>query len=214
MMDNSMNVLIAEDDFTSRAMLNAMVRKWGYSPIAVDNGTRALEVMQRPDAPKLVLLDWNMPELDGLEVTRQARLPDTPDPPYIIILTAREDKRDMVHGLEAGANDYVIKPYDQDELRARLEVGRRMVTLQAALRARMRELQEALNLVRTLQGILPICCYCKKIRDDGQYWQQVEEYIATHTDAQFSHAICPDCYEKHCRPMLEELEMQVEASGQ
>ena len=129
----SMRILIAEDDLTSRLMLTALLKKWGYAPEATENGRQAWERLQQPDAPKLVLLDWNMPEMDGLEVTHNVRNLGGSEPPYIILLTARGEKRDVVRGLAAGANDYVQKPYDQDELRARVEVGRRMVELQQAL---------------------------------------------------------------------------------
>lgn len=128
-----MKTLIAEDDVTSRLMLAALLKKWGYAPEAVENGRQAWERLQRPEAPRLVLLDWNMPEMDGLEVTQNARSLGGPEPPYIILLTARGEKSDVVRGLAAGANDFVQKPYDQDELRARLEVGRRMLELQHAL---------------------------------------------------------------------------------
>ena len=128
-----MKTLIAEDDVTSRLMLTALLKKWGYAPEATENGRQAWERLQRSDTPKLVLLDWNMPEMDGLEVTQKVRQLDCAEPPYIILLTARGEKSDVVRGLAAGANDYVQKPYDQDELRARLEVGRRMVDLQRAL---------------------------------------------------------------------------------
>ena len=124
-----METLIAEDDLTSRLMLTALLKKWGYEPEVAENGRLAWELLRKPDAPKLVLLDWNMPEMDGLEVTQNVKSLGGSEPPYIILLTARGEKRDVVQGLAAGANDYVQKPYDQDELRARLEVGRRTVEL-------------------------------------------------------------------------------------
>ncbi len=145
-----MKILIAEDDFTSRVMLLAVLKKWKFNPIATENGAEAWNVMQRADAPKLVLLNGNMPEMDGLEVTRRVRGMSAAEPPYIIILTARGEKYNIVQGLEAGANDYVAKPYDHDELRARLEVGRRMVELQSALALRTRELQEAEKRCRSI----------------------------------------------------------------
>ena len=118
-------------------------------------------------------------------------------PTYIIILTARGAKEDIVAGLGAGADDYVTKPFDIDELRARIEVGRRVVGLQAALADRVEELQAALDHVKTLQGILPICMHCHKIRNDHDSWERIEKYIAQHTEAQFSHSLCPECLKKH-----------------
>jgi two-component system, cell cycle response regulator len=128
-----MNVLIAEDDLTSRIMLTALLKKWGYTVMATENGKQAWDILQKPDAPKLALLDWNMPEMDGIEVTQKVREMGAIEPAYIILLTARGEKSDLVNGLAAGASDYVSKPYDQDELRARLGVGRRMVELQQAI---------------------------------------------------------------------------------
>ena len=191
-----MQILIAEDDFTSRAMLTAVLRKWGYDPVPAENGTKTWAALQQPDAPKLVLLDWNMPEMDGLEVTRRVRALTTPTPPYIILLTAKDEEIDIIHGLEAGANDYISKPYGQGELKARLDVGRRMVELQAALAGKIAELQKTLDEVRTLRGIIPICAKCKKIRDDKGYWNQVEVYVRAHSDAEFSHGFCPECARK------------------
>ncbi len=201
-----MRILIAEDDFTSRTMLSAVLKKWGYDVVSVANGLQAWEILQSQDAPKLALLDWNMPEMDGLEVVRRVRGNSSSEPAYIIILTANGEKRDIVEGLEAGANDYVTKPYDQDELRARLQVGGRMVGLQASLSERMLELQKALGEVRTLRGIVPICAGCKKIRDDRGYWNQVEVYVREHSEAQFSHCLCPECLEKLYPEFAEEVE--------
>ena len=128
-----MRILISEDDFTSRAMLTAVLRKWSYDPVSTENGAQAWEALQQPGAPKLVLLDWNMPEMDGVEVVRRVRTLVTSEPPYIIILTSDGAKASIVAGLEAGANDYVVKPYDTNELLARIAVGQRMLELQAKL---------------------------------------------------------------------------------
>lgn len=128
-----MNVLIAEDDYTSRMMLQAVLTKWGFKVTAVDNGTAALEALGHPDAPRLVILDWNMPGLTGLAVCKAIRERYPREPFYIIILTARVDKTHMVMGLDSGANDYIVKPYDKDEIRARVHVGKRMIDTQQEL---------------------------------------------------------------------------------
>ncbi len=198
-------ILIAEDDLTSRKMLERILFKWGYEVIAVSDGAQAWEWLQREDAPRLVILDWMMPGLDGADVCRKVRAQNTPTPPYIIMLTTLSSKKDIVAGLQAGASDYLGKPFDNDELRARIEVGERVLRLQRALAERVQELQEALDHIKTLQGILPICSYCKKIRDDQNYWQQVESYIAQHANVEFSHSFCPECYEKYIKPQLDRM---------
>jgi diguanylate cyclase (GGDEF)-like protein len=128
-----MKVLIAEDDLTSRTILTAILKKWGHDPIITEDGNAAWDALQQPDAPKLVLLDWNMPGMDGLEICQRLRKIGSINPPYVILLTGRKEKADIVQGLEAGANDYVTKPYDRDELQARVSVGQRMLELQASL---------------------------------------------------------------------------------
>ena len=191
-----MKVLIAEDDVTSRSMLQAVICRWGFEAVAVTDGVQAWEQLQKPDGPRLALLDWMMPDMDGLEVCRRARQAVQPDPPYLIMLTTRTGKGDIVTGLEAGANDYVPKPYHPEELKARLEVGRRVLELQQALAERVKQLEAALSHVKTLQGILPICSYCHKIRNDKESWERLESYIVKHSEASFTHGICPDCMQK------------------
>jgi DNA-binding response OmpR family regulator len=191
-----MNVLVAEDDVTSRTMLQAVLRKWGYETVAVADGAQAWAHLQQPMGPRLALLDWMMPEMDGLEVCRRARQAVLPDPPYLIVVTSRTGTGDVVAGLEAGANDYITKPYQSAELKARLEVGRRVLELQQALAERVRQLEAALSHVKTLQGLLPICSYCHKIRNDQESWERLESYVIAHSEARFTHGICPDCLQK------------------
>ncbi|MEI7636752.1 MAG: diguanylate cyclase [Syntrophus sp. (in: bacteria)] len=128
-----MKILIAEDDLTSRTVLTAVLKKQGHEVTATVNGVEAWQALQQPDAPKLAILDWMMPEMDGPEVVRRVRGLQTDRPPYIIMLTAKGEKVDIIAGLDAGANDYLTKPFDPGELRARVEVGRRMVEIQDAL---------------------------------------------------------------------------------
>ena len=148
-----MRVLIAEDDFTSRNILTAILKKWGYDPTVTKDGLEAWDVLQRPDAPKLVLLDWNMPGMEGVEVCRRLRENDSSNPPYVILLTGRGEKSDIVKGLDAGANDYIAKPYDNHELQARIGVGQRMLELQAHL-LEARDAIEHLAMHDTLTGVL------------------------------------------------------------
>ncbi len=128
-----MKLLIAEDDLTSRTMLAVIVQNWGFEPIMVEDGEAAWQVMQGAEPPRLLLIDWEMPQLDGLALCQRVRLEKSDDPPYIILLTARSKTADIVEGLSKGANDYIAKPFENAELQARLQVGRRMLDLQAQL---------------------------------------------------------------------------------
>lgn len=207
-----MRVLIAEDDVVSRRLLEATLIKWGYEVVVTTDGLEALEVLSKPDAPSLAILDWMMPGLDGAQVCLKARALAGERLLYMILLTAKGRKEDIVEGLTAGADDYVIKPFDRAELKARINAGERILRLQAELAARVKELEFALTNVKLLQGLLPICCYCKKIRDDKNYWQQVDTYVADHSEAQFTHGICPDCRDKIVKPELERLKIDQEVA--
>src|SRR5437016_8648574 len=161
-----MQILIAEDDPVSRRALDVMLRRWDYEVIAVEDGAAAWDILQTERAPKLAILDWMMPILDGPEVCRRVQTLAQPEPPYLILLTARGSKEDMVLGLRSGADDYVTKPFNKDELQARIHVGIRMIGLQQKLADRVRRLEQAMAQVKQLHGLLPSCCYCKKIRND------------------------------------------------
>lgn len=190
-----MRILIAEDDPVSRCLLEATLIKSGFEVTVTSDGHQAWEAMQR-DAPALAILDWMMPGIDGIELCHRARMIQSPTPTYLILLTAKSDKGDIVEGLDAGADDYVTKPFDRRELRARINVGLRVSALQRTVADRVAELEAALTRVKQLQGLLPICSYCKKVRDDQNYWQQVDSYISKHSEVEFSHSICPTCYEQ------------------
>jgi sigma-B regulation protein RsbU (phosphoserine phosphatase) len=198
-----MKVLIAEDDPVSRRVLETFLRRWGYEVEAVADGDAAWKRLQQADAPSLVILDWMMPGMGGVEICRRVR--ELGRLTYLILLTSRTGSEDIVEGLEAGADDYVTKPFNREELRARVQGGKRVVELQRSLAQRVEQLEQALTRVKQLQGLLPICSYCKKIRDDRNYWQQVEAYIAEHSEAIFSHGICPECFEKYVTPELNKM---------
>jgi sigma-B regulation protein RsbU (phosphoserine phosphatase) len=196
-----MKILIAEDESVSRRMLEATVSKWGYEVSLACDGNEAWAQLQQPASPPLLILDWQMPGIDGIDLCRRIREHKGLSSLYVILLTSRDTKKDLIHGLEAGADDYVTKPFDPEELRARLHVGTRVIGLQHALAERVEELEAALFREKQLQGLLPICCYCKKIRDDSNYWHQVEAYMAQHAQVQFSHSVCPECTEKFKKDM-------------
>lgn len=199
-----MKVLVAEDDgFYCRILEIVLCEE--YEVVIAPDGNRAWEILQADGAPHLALLDWQMPGLDGLEVCRKVRAHPAMDGFYLVVATVRQSLDDVLAGFQAGANDYITKPFHAQELRARLRVGRRVVELQAALATRVTQLQDALSRVKQLQGLLPICSYCKRIRDDHDYWQQVETYMSEHSQATFTHGICPECYEKFFKAELEEL---------
>lgn len=131
-----MKILIAEDDFTSRTILQAVLAKWGYEVTSTGDGDEAFAAFQQNDAPQLAVLDWEMPGMDGAALCRKLRGQERKDPLYLILLTSRGESGDIVQGLEAGADDYIAKPYDNGELQARVNVGRRMITLQNEMRER------------------------------------------------------------------------------
>jgi CheY-like chemotaxis protein len=188
----------------SRLELATLLTRHGHEVVAVADGTEAWQVLQGEDPPRLAVLDWLMEEMDGVEVCRRVRERSELRNVYLILLTSRGDKQHILAGLQAGANDYVTKPFDRDELLARVRVGAQMVGLQTELGGRVHDLEEALDNVKQLQGLLPICSYCKSIRDDQNYWHQVENYLKSHSEAKFSHGICPGCWEKVVKPQIME----------
>ena len=190
-----MHVLIADDDRVTAQILARTLQRWGHETTVIGDGTEALEHLRASKAATLAILDWMMPGLDGPEICRRVRAELPLANMYLLLVTAREGRGDLVAGLDAGADDYVIKPFDAEELRARVAVGIRVLSLQEKLADRVAELQTALSNVKQLQGLLPICSYCKRVRGDDQYWQQVEGYLVAHSGMQFSHGICPSCYE-------------------
>ena len=135
-----MRILIAEDDLTSLSMLAAVLKKGGHEVVETVNGMQAWDELQKTEAPKLAILDWIMPGLDGLEVIRRVRAQFVEQPPYIILLTKKSETNDIISGLETGANDYIKKPFEYEELFARIRVGQRTLELQTSLYETQQEL--------------------------------------------------------------------------
>ena len=186
-----MRILIADDERVSTMMLGRTLEQWGFEVVVAQDGVEAWERIVSDQPPALAIVDWEMPGLDGIELCRRIRATTLRSPVYVILLTARNSRQDLVAGLEAGADDYLTKPFDPDELRARIHVGQRTLGL--------------IENIKRLTGLLPICSYCKRIRSDHDYWEQVDSYITEHTDVLFSHGICPSCLVK----VMEDLDSPV-----
>jgi len=199
-----MRALIADDDRIATEILASVLRRMSIEVAVANDGGAAWDLLAAGNAPSLAVIDWMMPTIDGLELCRRIRQDAARAHMYVILLTGRDERKDVVAGLDAGADDYIVKPFDPEELRARVQVGIRVLALQERLGDRVAELQSALARVKRLQGLLPICSYCKRIRGDDQYWQQVDSYIMEHSDAQFTHGICPPCSQK----LLAEIEQE------
>lgn len=191
-----MKILIAEDDIVSRKVLTKFLENWGHEVIAVENGNDAIEILKGDNAPNFAILDWMMPEKDGTDVCQWIRRQENGAFVYIILLTAKTEKDDIVAGLSSGADDYITKPFDKGELNQRVKAGERIIMLETKLQTKIGELKDALQNIKQLQTVLPICAWCKKIRGDDEYWHNVEDYISTHSDIDFTHGICPECLEK------------------
>ncbi len=199
-----MEILAVEDDVFSKKMLRAIIEKIGYDVVVADDGAEALKIL-RGGFIKIAVMDWNLPGISGIEACRELRSMDFKIPPYIIIATAANlSKENVIESLRAGANDYLEKPYNVEEMRATLKTAEKMITLQLDLEDRVRELEKALDEIKHLRGILPICMKCGKIRTDRESWEKIDEYLGRHTDVKFSHGLCPDCLEKNYEGILGE----------
>lgn len=182
-----MKLLIADDDPVSRRFLDATLRQAGHETTLAATGTEAEAALQR-EACDVLVSDYLMPGIDGFELVRRARAQMRDHYLYIILLTTSGGKTRFLGAIEAGVDDFMTKPFDPELLVARLHVAERIVGLR--------------RYVRSLEGLLPICGYCKNVRDAANQWQPVERYIAQRTEAQFSHGICPSCYERIMKPQL------------
>jgi DNA-binding response OmpR family regulator len=184
-------VLVADDNRDMRDYLTRLLSP-RFEVEAVGDGAAALEAMRRR-RPDVVVSDVMRPRLDGVQLLAAVRADEGLRAIPVVILSARAGEEARIDGLQAGADDYLVKPFDAEELRARVHTGIRILTLQERLTEQIEQLRETLANVRQLKGLLPICCYCKSIRKDEDYWQQLEGYISEHSDAEFSHGICPGC---------------------
>lgn len=182
-----MNILIAEDEPVSRKVLESILVAAGHRVTGVENGLDALDAWRLAES-RVVISDWAMPEMDGLDLCRHIREERRDRYTYYILLTGRSGKDSFLAAMDAGIDDFITKPVDGDELKARLRVAERILGL--------RERMDA------LEGLLPICSYCKRIRNEQDQWSALEGYIEKRSGAEFSHGICPECYGKHMEPHL------------
>jgi phosphoserine phosphatase RsbU/P len=183
-----MNILVAEDDNVSRRILHRNLTRLGHTISEAGNGVEAWSILQR-ESIRIVVSDWMMPEMSGLELCRRLRERTDANYTYFILLTARQGDENHREAMTAGVDDFLTKPLNREELEIRLRVAERILGFATQ--------------VRQLKELLPICMYCKKIRDDQNYWKILEEYIHQYTGSDFSHGICPDCYEKIAVPQIE-----------
>jgi len=175
-------ILIAEDDTVSRERLKFTLARYGHETEAYANGAEAWEALQASQA-RVIISDWMMPGMDGLELCRAVRERRGHDYVYFILITAlRTENIDYDNAVAAGVDDFLIKPIDPDAIWRRLYVAERILNFTVQ--------------IRQLKDLIPICMYCKKIRNDRDYWQNIENYIHEATGSDFSHGICPDCYDR------------------
>ena len=181
-------VLIAEDDPISARILQAALSKFGYHPVVTSNGTEAWEVFDR-EPMRLIVSDWMMPGLDGLAFCEKVRARQHTAYTYFILLTASQTS---AHNYElasaAGVDDFLTKPLDREIIRIRLQVAERILKYTAE--------------IRHLQQLIPMCVYCRKVRNEHDYWDMVESYIQKETGSMFSHGACPQCYDKEMANLL------------
>ena len=196
-------VLVTDDDPDMLLMTSTLLRRAGYEVLEASTGQECLDAA-RIHHPDLVLLDVVLPDMTGVEVCRQIKNDKGLDDIFVILTSGIQISSELqTEGLDIGADGYVIRPVPNKEFLARVQAGERIKRAEDALREKgvqqqklISQLEEALAEIKTLKGCIPICATCKKIRDDEGYWNQLEVYISKHTDAIFTHGICPACLEK------------------
>ncbi len=188
-------ILMVDDVPKNLQVLGNILSKEGYKISAALNGEQALNILDKA-TPDLILLDIMMPGLNGFEVMKKIQNDKKAKEIPVIFLTAKTEKEDVIQGIELGAVDYITKPFNATELKARVHNHLELKLSKDRLKKLNSELQTALDEIKTLKGLVPICASCKKVRDDDGYWQEVEHYVSAHTEANFSHGVCPNCMEK------------------
>ena len=192
--DQQQHILIVDDIQSDRMLLEKILNNAGHAVLSAENGSQALD-MAREHEPDLFLLDISMTPMDGYELCKhlkeESELANIP----VIFISAKTETFDKVKAFQTGGVDYITKPYQSEEVIARANVHLRIHELQDRLRISVEQLEKALNEVKQLKGLLPICASCKNIRDDQGYWNSIESYIMEYSEVEFSHALCPKCIE-------------------
>lgn len=192
-MDESLPAILVVDDIPANIAVLVEALTPGFRILVALNGADALRIVAEQHLD-LVLLDVLMPDMDGFEVLRKMREAPAPATPPVIFVTALGEASEQASGLSLGAVDYITKPFNAELVRLRVRIHLELKRQQDLLIRRNRELEDALARVRRLEGIVTICSYCKKIRNDAASWQHLESYLSDHTDALFSHGMCPECF--------------------
>ncbi|MCF7794731.1 MAG: response regulator [Candidatus Cloacimonetes bacterium] len=197
-------IMVVDDEPINVMIAKKILEKNQYETITAASGAEALQKIEE-NPPDLILLDIMMPAMNGFEVCIKLQEDDVKKEIPVIFLTAVTDKESIVKGFEAGGKDYLTKPFNTPELLARVKAHVSLKLVSDKQKMLIEKLQKALHEIQTLSGLLPICSHCKKIRDDSGYWKGVEHYIAEHSDAQFSHGICPDCMRQYYPKVAEKV---------
>ena len=191
-----MKILIAEDEYTTRLMVQVCLENWGYSIESVEDGKKAWDIINQKNPPQIAVLDWEMPGISGIDLCRKIKRLDRSSPIHVILLTARDSKNDISQGFEAGADDYITKPFNDDELGARIRVAERIVTIQSSLNSSLEELREALDMVQSFEEPVAVCSTCQKIGAFDGSWRTPEKLLEYPVDPRFIQLDCPNCKNK------------------
>ncbi|HTX18093.1 MAG TPA: response regulator [Bacteroidota bacterium] len=193
-----MNVLVVDDDNVSTLLLTEQLQSLHYEVSVASDGKEGWNLYLAKQ-PRIVITDWIMPHVDGLELSRMIRAERRDRYTYIIFLTILRGKGSFLEAMNAGADDVISKPFDADQLAARLRVAERIIGMQ--------------HEIRQLEEIIPVCTYCRRIREEDDTWVSIETHIKQKTDTSFSHTICPDCYEQHVQKAVADLQHKGKGQG-
>jgi DNA-binding response OmpR family regulator len=200
-----MRILVAEDDPIGRQMVLASLEPLPIDVAVAGDGTDAWRQIQQ-QLPDLLLLDWRMPGPDGVEICRRLQTLPSHHRPWVILVTANGATADIVLAFAAGADDYVTKPYDVAELRARVRAGLRRVEREHSLVHESEFLYDALHHLRTGPDVVPICSVCRRVRDEQGEWQAPDSYLEAHAGIRFTHGLCPPCVRRALDEAIESRE--------